>query len=172
MRNSRGFTLLEVLLVATIAAVVAAFSLPMALSAMRTYRLNAATREVSNQIAAMRLGAVTKNRAMRLRVNCPAAGMYRAVEWTGNATIDTAANRCLPTAYPFPDLDPATAPNSDGPSRSLPQGITFSAFQEIHISTIGRVTPVSGGLPALIRVTDGTKTRQLRITAAGQVQIQ
>ena len=172
MRNARGFTLLEVLLVATIAAAVAVFSLPMALSAMRTYRLNAATREVSNQISAIRLEAVTKNRAMRLRLNCPAAGMYRAVEWTGDATIDTAANRCLPTAYPFPDLDPATVPNADGPLRYLPQGITFGAVQEIHISRMGRITPVTGGLPALIRVSDGTTTRQLQITAAGQVQIQ
>lgn len=172
MRNARGFTLLEVLLVATIAAGVAAFSLPMALSAMRTYRLNAAAREVSNQIAAMRLEAVTKNRAMRLRLNCPAAGMYRAVEWTGTAAIDTAANRCLTSAYPFPDLDGSTAPNSDGPIRYLPQGITFGAVQELDISTMGRISPVTGALPAAIGVSDGTTTRQLQITAAGQVQIQ
>jgi prepilin-type N-terminal cleavage/methylation domain-containing protein len=172
MRNSRGFTLVEILVVATIAAVVAAVSMPMALTAMRDYRLNAATREVSNQIAAMRLEAVTKNRSMRLRLNCPAAGMYRAVEWTGNAAIDTAGNRCLTTAYPFPDIDAATAPNSDGPIRYLPQGITFGTVQEIQISTLGRITAVTGGLPAQIGVSNGTTTRQLQITAAGQVRIQ
>ncbi len=147
-------------------------SMPMALSAMRNYRLNAATREVSNHIAGMRLEAVTKNRAMRLRLNCPAAGMYRVVEWTGDAAIDTAGNRCLTTAYPFPDSDPAAAPNLDGPIRYLPQGISFGAVQEIHISTLGRITPVVGGLPAQIGVSDGTTTRQLQITAAGQVRIQ
>ena len=172
MRNSRGFTIVEVLLVVTIAAVLAAISMPLALSAMRAYRLNGAAREVSNQISAMRLEAVTKNRRMRLRVNCPAAGMYRAVEWTGDAAIDTAVNRCLLTAYPYPDADPAAAPNTDGPLRYLPQGITFDDVQEIEISTLGRVTAVTGALPAVIEVTDGTTIRQLRITAAGQVQIQ
>ena len=172
MRNSRGFTVVEVLLVATIAAVLAAVSMPMALSAMERYRLNGAARELSNEIAAMRLEAVTKNRTMRLRLNCPVAGMYRAVEWTGVAGIDGAANRCLITAYPFPDTDPANAPNADGRPRMLPQGITFGAIQEIQITTLGRITAVTGALPAQIEVSDGTNTRSVRITAAGQVQIQ
>ena len=172
MRNSHGFTVVEVLLVATIAAVLAAVSMPMALSAMERYRLNGAARELSNEIAAMRLQAVTKNRTMRLRLNCPAAGMYRAVEWTGVAAVDTAANRCLITAYPFPDTDPANAPNTDAAPRFLPQGITFGATQEIQISTLGRVAAVTGALPALIEVSDGTTIRRLRITAQGQVQIQ
>jgi prepilin-type N-terminal cleavage/methylation domain-containing protein len=172
MWNSRGFTLLEVLLVATVAAVLAAVSMPMALTALRAYRLNGAARELSNEISAMRLQAVTKNREMRMRLNCPDAGMYRAVEWTGTGAIDTAGNRCLPTAYPFPDTDAATAPNADGALRYLPQGITFGALQEIQISTLGRVTAVTGALPAQIEVSDGTTIRRLRISAAGQVQIQ
>ena len=172
MRNSRGFTVVEVLLVATVAAVLAAVSMPMALSAMERYRLNGAARELSNELSAMRLEAVTKNRTMRLRLNCPAAGMYRAVEWTGVAGIDTAANRCLISAYPFPDADPANAPNVDGAPRILPQGITFGAIQEIQISTLGRITAVTGALPAQIEVSDGTNIRRLSITAAGQVQIQ
>ena len=172
MRNSRGFTVVEVLLVLTIAAVLASFSIPMAMSAMQAYRLNGATREVSNQISAMRLEAVSKNRRMRLRLNCPAAGMYRVVEWTTNAGIDNDANRCLPANYPYPDTDPAAAPNADLALRYLPQGITFDAVQEIEVSTLGRVTAITGALPAVIEVTDGTTTRQVRITAAGQVQIQ
>jgi prepilin-type N-terminal cleavage/methylation domain-containing protein len=172
MRDSRGFTVVEVLLVATIAAVLAAISMPMALSAIQIYRLNGAARQVSNEIAAMRLTAVTKNRTMRMRLNCPDASMYRAVEWTGTAAIDTAANRCLPTAYPFPDTDSATAPNADAALRYLPQGITFGAVQEIEISTLGRVTAVTGALPAQIEVSDGTTIRRLRIGATGQVQIQ
>lgn len=172
MRNSRGFTLVEVLLVATIGVVLAAISMPMALSAIQGYRLNGAAREVSNEIAAMRLQAVSKNRTMRLRLNCPAAGMYRATEWTGTAAIDTAGNRCLPTAYPFPDTDAANAPNADGALRYLPQGITFGALQEVEISTLGRITAVTGALPAQIEVSDGTTIRRLRINAAGQVQIQ
>jgi len=172
MRSSRGFTLVEVLLVLAMIAVFAGVSIPMVMGAMRSYRLTAATREISNQISAMRLEAVTKNRRMRLRLNCPAVGMYRSVEWTGDAAIDTAGNRCMPSAYPYPDLDSTTAPNTDGPLRFLPQGMSFGTVQEIEISSMGRVTAVTGALPAQIGVTDGTTTRQVRITSAGQVQIQ
>lgn len=172
MRLAPGYTVLELLIGLAIIATAAGVAVPLAVGGLQTTRLNAAGRALSTDIAAMRLQAVTKNRAMRLRLNCPAPGLYRAVEWTGNAGIDTAANRCLPAAYPYPDPDPVAAPNIDLPLRYLPAGITFGAVQEIHIDTRGRVTAVTGGIPATIGVTDGTTTRQVRISAAGQVQIQ
>ena len=41
---------------------------------------------------------------------------------------DSAANRCLATAYPFPaaDIDVMTRPNFDGPVRTLPNGATVT----------------------------------------------
>ena len=55
-------------------------------------------------------------------MNCPATGYIRQGRSPGTA-VDTAANRCLQTAYPFPaaDNDIMTRPNYDGPVRTLPR---------------------------------------------------
>jgi type II secretion system protein H len=171
-RNARGFSLLEVLVVIAVIGTVAAISVPSTLGALRRYRLDGTSREVAAQIATARLQAVTTNRAMRVRLNCPAANQYRVVEVTGDAAIDSALDRCDTTAYAYPDADPATRPDLDGPLRFMAQGTSFGAVQEIEISTRGRVMPLTGALPAVIEVTDGIETRQVRISQSGHIQIQ
>ena len=90
-------------------------------------KLNEAARMVEREMQDARLKAVSSNRVIRVRLNCPAAGYIRSVEVLGTAA-DTAANRCTTSAYPFPpaDTDIMTRPNFDGPVRTLPGGATVT----------------------------------------------
>ena len=84
------------------------------------------------------------NRPLRVRINCPATGYIRTVEVLGTAA-DTAANRCLITAYPFPaaDTDMMTRPNYDGPVRMLPQRRDGDQRRSSSSSRTGRPMPSS-----------------------------
>jgi hypothetical protein len=108
---------------------------------------------------------------MIVRFNCPVARAYRFVEVTGDPAIDNLplANRC--TQAP-PDNDPATLPNADGQLAFLPETVSFGATQDLRIGTTGLVTPLTGGLPAVIGVTNGTMVGQISVSATGRVQVQ
>ena len=81
-------------------------------------KLSEATRLVERELQTARLKAVSTNRRLRVRPNCPATGYIRTVEVLGTAA-DTASGRCSQTTYPFPpsDQDMITRPNFDGPVR-------------------------------------------------------
>lgn len=168
-RLEQGASLMEVLVVVALVATVGGFAVPQLSTALEEYRLNSAGRQVAAQIRAARLAAVTANRVMLVRFDCPGPNMYRVVEFTGVPAIDTAADRC---SAPWPDPDPATLPNVDGPPAVLPDTMTFALTQDLRISTTGQVTPLAGGMPAIIRVTNGTRVGQITVSAAGRVQVQ
>lgn len=159
---------MEILLVVALIGILAGIAVPQMLGALDRYRTNSAGREVVAQIRAARLTAVTTNRTMLVRFNCPGARQYRVVEFTGNAVIDNAADRC---AAPYPDNDPANAPNLDGPPAYLPDNMTFGAIQDLRISTTGTITPLTGGMPAVIQFTNGVFSGQITVSAAGRVQM-
>lgn len=167
-RSEQGASLVEVLVVVALVATITGISVPGLLRAVEEYRLNSAGRQVSAQIRAARLAAVTANRVMLVRFNCPGPGMYRVIEFTNNPAIDTAADRC---SAPWPDPDPVALPNVDGPPAYLPDTMTFGATQDLRISTTGQFTPLAGGMPALIEVTNGTRVGQITVSAAGRVQL-
>ena len=173
--DSRGFTLIEILLVVFVIGTTLAVAVPAVSEAMRTYALNNARQSIVSAVRSARYTAVSKNRTVRVRFNCPSANEFRIVEVVGSG-VDSAADRCQSTAYPYPDKDAATAPDVDGPVMRLPQRTTFGTFQDIEIDTNGRMTPLTGCPPctpasgsATIRVKNGTNTRQIIITANGQI---
>jgi prepilin-type N-terminal cleavage/methylation domain-containing protein len=166
-RTDHGFSLVELLFTVAIIAIMSALALPVLSGASRRSALAAAQREVAGQIRSARFAAVTANRTMHVRFNCPATGQYRVLEITGDTSIDGDTNRC---SYLWPDPDPAVLPNLDGPIMQLPEGITFSATQNLQIGTTGTITPLSGSSPATIQVADGSVTRQVTASAAGRVQ--
>jgi len=169
IKSERGASLMEILVVVALIATVTGIAVPQFLTAMEQYRVNSAGRQVAAQIRAARLAAVTANRVMLVRFNCPGPRMYRVVEFTGNPVIDNAADRC---SAPWPDPDPATLPNVDGPPAYLPDTMVFGALQDLRINTTGQVTPLTGGMPALIEVTNGSRVGQITVSTAGRVQIQ
>ena len=169
--RQQGFSLIDIMFVVLLLGVLMAVTVPGATTASRRYHLLAATREVAAQVRVARLRAVTSNRTIRVRFNCPAAGQYRVVEVVNNAAIDNAADRCSSTTYPYPDPNPAALPDLDGPVMVLPGGVTFGGIQDLDIAPTGRVTALTGALPATIGVTNSYETRNLTVSATGRVQV-
>ena len=115
-RAQGGFTLTEIMLVVAFVGTLTAIAVPLTGDIRATIKLNEAARQVQREFAEARLRAVSSNRSLRVRTNCPSAGFVRTVEVVGTAAIDNAANRCTHAAYPFPpDNDLMTRPNYDGP---------------------------------------------------------
>ena len=166
-----GFSLTEVLLVSLIITTMAVTALPGATTAFRRYQLASATRGVAAQVRSARLRAVTTNKTMRVRFNCPVPGQLRVVELVGMPAIDDDGDRCSATVYPYPDRDDAVAPNLDGPVMVLQGGLRLDEnTPDIDISPTGRITAQTGGLPLTVVVTDTHETRSITISAAGRVR--
>src|SRR6185369_13170678 len=126
-RNDRGFTVSELMLVVALIGTLSVIALPVMQDVTATMKLNQAARLVEREMQDARLKAVSANRVMRVRMNCPATGYIRSVEVLGTAA-DDATNRCMTTAFPFPppDDDIMTRPNFDGPVRTLPNSATVT----------------------------------------------
>ena len=169
--RQQGFTLIDIMFTVALLGVLMAVTVPGATTASRRYHLLSATREVAAQVRVARLKAVTANRTMRVRFNCPAAGQYRVVEVVNNAAIDDAADRCSSTTYPYPDPNPAALPDLDGPVMVLRGGITFDGVQDLDIAPTGRVTALTGAVPATIGVRNSYETQNVTVSATGRVQV-
>ena len=165
--QSRGFSLVELLITVALIGIMGAMTVPLLTGARRRSLVYSAQRDVASQIRTARYSAVTGNKVMQVRFNCPSTGQYRVIEVTGTSSIDNDTTRC---SYPWPDFDSSTLPNSDGPIVQLPDGVSFSATQNVSISTRGIITPVTGSTPATIQVTDGSNTRSVTAANSGRVQ--
>ncbi len=169
--RQRGFSLIDIMFVVLLLGLLMAVTVPGATTASRRYNLIAATREVAAQVRVARLKAVTSNRTIRVRFNCPAAGQFRVIEVVNNVAIDNAADRCSSTTYPYPDPNPAALPDLDGPVMVLRGGSTFDGVQDLEIAPTGRVTALTGAVPATIGVTNGYETQNVTVSATGRVQV-
>jgi prepilin-type N-terminal cleavage/methylation domain-containing protein len=173
----RGFSLIELLLTVAVAATLMAVGMPVLLDVNESTKLNGATRELERELQSARLRAVTVNRNLRVRLNCPAAGYIRTVEVLGTAA-DVSANRCLLSAYPFPaDNDAMTRPNHDGPTRVLPNGATI-ADRVIEFRSDGTAYDVVANVaqplaaPITLTVTRNGKTKAMTLNGSGKIQLQ
>ena len=175
-KRHAGFTLVEIIVVTSVAGILAAVAVPSIDGAMRRYRMTTAIRTITTEIRAARLTALSTNRTIRVRFNCPRLGQYRVIEVTGNPAIDNAADRCSETAYPFPDPNPAVAPNADGPALWINQGTALDAVQDLQISNRGRIQPLVNcpacavaAPPASIGLTNGYERQTITVSASGMV---
>jgi len=148
--------------------------------------LGEAQRVVQSELQKARLKAVTSNRLMRVRFNCPANGQLRMVELVGTPTApaveDTASNRCSDTVYPFPAADntPITLPNNDGPIRRIDQRVSFGAVQTIEFRPSGEAYAVNAdgtsgaslGDGVSITVTKGSAVKAVTVNGLGKIQAQ
>ncbi len=172
MRSSvAGFSLIETALITLIVSTAMAIAVPSVGTAVRRYQLTSAVVQTAGEIRAARLKALTANRTLRLRFDCPMPGQFRVVEVMNDPAIDNDPARCSGATFPFPDPDPTVAPNQDGPARRLHMGANFAASQDFDISPVGRVTAVTGGLPVSISIGDGYDLQTLTVSAAGQVLV-
>ena len=99
-QRRRGFTLVELLVVAALMATVMAIAIP-SFGISDRMRLDAAAREIQQELQGARLRAVNVNRRLEIRFNCPVAGQFRVVEggWpeSGRCDVSTYPSRRPPT---------------------------------------------------------------------------
>jgi type II secretory pathway pseudopilin PulG len=189
-RPEAGFSLIDVLVTMALFTILAGIAVPSLTAVADELKLGQATREVERELQTARLKAVTSNRAIRVRFNCPAVGQYRMVELIGTPSApvaaDTAANRCQETAYPYPSADqnPLTRPNHDGPARRLPTNVSFGAVRTLEFWPDGsvhaqaaaevpwQVIPPTGDGTVAITLTKGTKIGTIRVNGLGKITLQ
>jgi prepilin-type N-terminal cleavage/methylation domain-containing protein len=178
LRSQRGYSLVELMMVIAIAGTLMAVGLPILTDLSEGTKLNAAVREVERELQSARLKSVTVNQTLRVRLNCPTDGYLRTVEYLGTAA-DSATNRCLESAYPFPvqDNDILTTPNYDGPVRLMPNGATVTTAA-VEFRSDGTAYDVMSGVPLeipdtlTITVTRNGKSKTVTVNGAGKIQLQ
>ena len=176
--NDRGFNLTELMLVVALIGTMCVVALPVMQDMTASIKLNEAARLVERELQDARLRAVSSNRVIRVRLNCPATGYIRSVEVLGTAA-DTATNRCMTSAYPFPpaDDDIMTRPNFDGPVRTLsnPATVTNEVLQFSPDGTAVSViagTPTTIATPVTVTISRNGKSRTVTVNNVGKVQLQ
>lgn len=181
MRSQDGFTIFELVLVMASALTLAAIVGPTFSNLMGSNRARVAVRQVERELQAARLKAVSSARSLRVRLDCPVPGQLRVLEVTGIDTTDKAANRCDPTAFPFPgprDSLRAT-PSLDSPVIYLPEGAAVAGdVRQFEFDPRGTVFAVNAdGASVLLdgevvlTVSHKTWTHTVRINAVGRITV-
>lgn len=179
--GSRGFTLVELIVVVAFLITIIAIAIP-SFHLTDAVKLNAAAREVERELQTARLRAVTVNRPLQVRFNCPTPGQYRIVE---GGALWPEADRCSTAVYPYPPAADAAyqmppMPQHDGPVRYVNSLVTLSSGNPslvLQFSPDGRTSQIVGGVSQMINnvpvtLTFGTLTRTVNVNALGRVQIQ
>lgn len=177
-RRDRGFTLTDMMITVAAFVTIAGMAVPVMTEVTADIKLSEAARTVERELQYGRLRAVSSNRIVRVRMNCPAAGSLRTVELL-NSSADTSANRCSPAAYPYPaaDNDAMTRPNYDGPVRTMPaQASVGTHIIEFHPdgTAMNVVSNVATTIttPISITVTRKSQSRTITVNGAGKVLLQ
>ena len=181
-----GFTLIDIMVTIAVFAVIMAGALPALINVSAGMKLGQGQREVYQEMQSARLMAVTSNRPIRVRFNCPAAGQYRITELIGSTTSpvadDDANDRCSLAKWAFPanDSNPTTRPNHDGPVRFLPTLVTFGAASTLEFWPDGSVhkqvaaenpwtpLPIAG---TAITVVKGAIVKSITVNGLGKIQL-
>lgn len=119
-RRSRGFTLLELMVVVTIIALFAALALPVAADVIRDQRTRGDAMEVVNALRMARARAMGRGSAILVRFGNAQEGsnlrvmeIREAIESTGGGTVLPSAN-CR-TSFPPPTTNTAPFPADENP---------------------------------------------------------
>jgi prepilin-type N-terminal cleavage/methylation domain-containing protein len=177
-RRDAGFSLIDMMIVIALMGIIAGMAVPAWGNLTESMKLASNAREVERELQTARLKAVTANRPIRVRFNCPVAGQYRMVELIGSVTAphanDVAANRCQEVVYPYPaaDREPLTRPNHDGPLRRLAAKVTFGAAAHLEFWPDGSVRKIDGtAMPMEITLVKDNAVRKITVNSLGKITL-
>jgi prepilin-type N-terminal cleavage/methylation domain-containing protein len=178
LRADRGFSVIELMLTVAVVGTIIAMAVPVMKDMTASIKLNEAARSVERELQGARLKSVSVNRSLRVRLNCPGTGYLRRVEVIGTPTIDSATNRCMTTAYPFPapDTDLTTRPNYDGPVLVIPNQATVTGV-DLQFNPDGTTSQyVNNAVQPIdtvtLTITRRDKSRTVTVNGAGKIQLQ
>ena len=172
-----GFSLVDLLITVAVLAVVAAGAVPVFSNMTEGLKLSQGLREVERELQTARLKAVTANRPIRVRLNCPVNGEYRMVELLGTPSVPAGAgvslDRCKESSYSMGgDGNPLTRPNHDGPQKRLPASVTFGATPTLEFWPDGSVHKDNGsGTPWPVVPTAGTAVTLVKGTLVKTITV-
>jgi Tfp pilus assembly protein FimT len=173
---------MDTLATLAVAGTLAGIAVPIVTNAFENQRLGIEVRNVERELQSARLAAVSSNRPIIVRFNCPSTGKYRRVELIGTltapATDDADARAAVRCAYPYPaaDRSPLTRPNNDGPTMQLYQTIAFAASEPLEFWPNGTVhvpstQAVIGATGATITLAKGSTTKSISVNSLGKIKI-
>ena len=163
----------------------AAIAVPAVTDVMGSIRHGQAAQLVESELQQARMKAVSTNRIIRVRFNCPSARHFRMVELIGTPAVpdvrDTAANRCTTTAYPYPPADQSvvTTPNHDGPLKSIDDKVSFGVAPTIEfrpsgaahsVAADGKSGPPLAAAGTAITLTMGTAVKTVTVNGLGKIK--
>ena len=176
-RSAVGISVVDMLATLAVIGTVSAMAVPQVFDAVDRMRLGMSLRDVERELQFARLKAVSTNRPMRVRFDCPSAGKLRVVELLGTPAVpdandaDAVLTRCSETAYPYrptgADQSRLTRPNNDGPIRTLYSGTTFTAKQTLEFWPNGTVHNTAGTQINTVTLTLSRKSKTKNITVNG-----
>jgi prepilin-type N-terminal cleavage/methylation domain-containing protein len=165
-RNQVGFTLLESVIVVAALGIVAAFSVPSIVNAMRAHRVNIGLRTVADTISRAKMTAVSENRRTGIALD-PENRQIGVIFYNDDNSFDRVEYRPLPDGVSF------DRPNTT----SRPAGVTgddevsFPLDSEYGVYTLNfsaRGMPINAfGTTESIFVGNGRDYRALTISTVG-----
>jgi len=111
-KNERGFTMVEITVVVLVAGIVGAIAVPRITSAMRSHRLNIATRQVLDTMKRAKMTAVSQNRTSAIGVDINGRRMG-LVLFNTDGTVNSVEYIPLPDGVSF-QRPPGITANPEG----------------------------------------------------------
>ena len=121
----QGFTMIEVAIVLLVGGAVMAFAAPKITNAMRTYRINIATRQVVDTLRRVKTQAVSESKRTAFVVDTSTCQAGLAILNTDNS-IKSSSYVALPQGIVF--QRPQVSANPAGVSSSLTSAVSFSKY--------------------------------------------